>query len=58
MYNAYLILDDLGKCGGVLGVSDQKTKYQPVADTMRVSQFLRNLRYVNCITAIVELSIC
>lgn len=28
MYSAsYLILDDLGKCRGVLGVSDQKPKY-------------------------------
>ncbi len=40
-----LLLDDLGKCRGVLGVSCQKTKYQLGADTMRISQVSRNLRY-------------
>ncbi len=40
-----LFLDILGKCRGVLGVSVLKTKHQSIADTMRVSQVVRNLRY-------------
>ncbi len=31
-----LLLDDLGKCSGILGVSGQKTKHQSIADTMRI----------------------
>jgi len=28
-----------------VGISCKKTKYHPIADTMRISQVLKNLRY-------------